>query len=30
LYQIIIKFSNMIFNLFKININKYPTLILSR
>jgi hypothetical protein len=26
LYQIIIKFSNMIFDLFKINIHKYPTL----
>ena len=26
LYQIIIKFSNMIFELFKINIHKYPTL----
>ena len=26
LYQIIIKFSNMIFDIFKINIHKYPTL----
>jgi DNA polymerase type B, organellar and viral len=26
LYQVIIKFSNMIFDLFKINIHKYPTL----
>lgn len=26
LYQIIIKFNNMIFNLFKISIHKYPTL----